>query len=1039
MQLWQAQSLAEVADALGAELARPRADPFAADLVLVPGPGPQRWLAQRWSQVLGAETGDGVCAGIDFVTTATFAVETELAALRLEPGDDPWREDQLTWSLLAAFDACRGQPWFEPLAVFLGHADQQRPGRRLSLARATARRFLRYARWRPELLTTVTGPTDWQPRLWQAVTQVISAEAPWLRRQRAVAALLREPGLSSAPPVLYVVAPPRLSPAETDILAALGRHRQVVVATVRSSVADEPVHPLLRSLGQAELATADRLRTMADSVRTITAPPSPPATMLQALQRGVRTGQVGACGLPTDDSVQVHVSHGPDRQVEVLRDLLVDLLERDPSLEPRDILVVTPDLDRVAPLVRALCTLDQDRAAGPVHPVGEVRVQVADRSLRQANPVLLVLERLLALTTSRAGVGELLALCSMAPVARRFGFDEEALQTLTELTEQAGIRWGIDSRTRRRFQMEQFGQSTWMAGLQRLLLGVTLSEQDLATRGSVLPVGTVESSDVEVLGALAELVSVVRQAVLDFEQPTDLPGWATRFRGLLERLVAVPAADSWQLAHAWRLLAELEQPRSTVLSAGEVRALVAEWLGGRSPRPALLTGSLTVTSMEALRHVPQRVVCLVGLDEARFPASSSHDGDDLLARAPLPAEPNPSWDDRQRFLDAVLSASDSLLVVFSGRDPRTNDELPVPTPVLELLEALRGHGFDPATVVRQHSLHPHEPQDPSPTYDRPAATARRALARARSAPPPPRNRFATADLPEAELEAVVPLEQLVAFFQHPVRSFLTARVGSWWDISRFEPRPRPAQRPREEIPVDSDGLSRWAATDRLLSLRLAGHDPAAAAAAEWRRGEVAPQALGREQLEVAEHDATEIWQRAQAYLTRPLQHRDLQLRLGDRLLTGRVPVHGEVLLQASASWPRGRRLIQPWLGLLLLAAAEPGPTWRAVLCGRGPAVQLGAPGPEQARAVLGDLVELMRDGWQQPLPLPPDTAIQVTESPHLEDTLLERTWGFEQDPTWRLFFTSLGDLDRAARARQTSFEELARRAYRPLVAAKGRP
>ena len=1039
VQLWQAYSLTAVADALAEDLARPRADPFTSDLVLVSGPGPQRWLAQRLSQVLGAQAGDGVCAGIDFTSVPRFAHETELAVLQIDPDADPWREDRLTWSLLAAFDACHDRPWFRAVATFLDHRAEQRPGRRLTLARSLARRFRSYARWRPDLLTTVVDEFDaWQPRLWQAVTQIVDAEPPWLRRRRAIQALIRDPALSTAPPALYAVAPGRLSPAETDILTALGHHRHVVVATVQSSTEEGEPHPLLASLGQAERAATTQLRALGP-VRQFPAPTQPPTTMLATLQHGIRSGQVSASPLPVDDSIQVHTSHGLDRQVEVLRDLLVDLLQQDPSLEPREIVVVTPDLARVAPLVRACCGLDHDRAGVPVHPAGEIRVQVADRSLRQENPVLQVLERVLALTTSRAGVSELLALCAMAPVARRFGFDEEALQTLAELTESAGIRWGIDSRTRRRFGMEQFGQNTWLAGLQRLLLGVTLNETDLAVAGSVLPLGTVESSDVDVIGSLAELISLVRHSVLDFEQPTDAAGWAARFRGLLEQLVAVPPTDSWQLGHAWRLLAELEQPDSAVLSVGEVRALVADWLAGRSARPALLTGALTVTSMEALRQIPHRVVCLVGLSEARFPASSDPDGDDLLARTVLPTEPNPSWDDRQLFLDAVMAATQTLLVVFSGRDPRTNEEFPVPTPVVELLEALRSHGFDPSAVVRNHGLHPHEPQDPTPTYDQQAAAARRALARARSASPPARDRFATDHLPPIDLGPAVPLEQLIGFFRHPIQGFLTARVGSWWDISRFDPRPRPPERASEEIPVDPGGLARWATTDRLLALRLAGHDPAAAAAAEWRRGVLAPQALGREQMRLAQRDAAEIWDRARRYATSPLRHRDLQVQLGEHSLTGRVPVHDEVLLQPSASWPRGRHLIQPWLQLLLLAAAEPGPDWRALLCGRGPVVQLTAPAPQQAREILAEMVELMRAGWQQPLPLPPGTAIQITESPHTEATELDRTWRFERDPCWQVYFATLGDLDRAAQAQQTTFEGLAQRAYGPLVNAKGRP
>ena len=54
-----------------------------------------------------------------------------------------------------------------------------------------------------------------------------------------------------------------------------------------------------------------------------------------------------------DVSVQVHACHGPARQVEVLREVLLGLLADDPTLEPRDILVMCPDIEAYAPLITA--------------------------------------------------------------------------------------------------------------------------------------------------------------------------------------------------------------------------------------------------------------------------------------------------------------------------------------------------------------------------------------------------------------------------------------------------------------------------------------------------------------------------------------------------------------------------------------------------------------------------------------------------------------------------------------------------------------
>ena len=56
---------------------------------------------------------------------------------------------------------------------------------------------------------------------------------------------------------------------------------------------------------------------------------------------------------PSDRSVQVHGCHGRARQVEVLRDAVLHLLEEDRTLEPRDVIVMCPDIETFAPLIQA--------------------------------------------------------------------------------------------------------------------------------------------------------------------------------------------------------------------------------------------------------------------------------------------------------------------------------------------------------------------------------------------------------------------------------------------------------------------------------------------------------------------------------------------------------------------------------------------------------------------------------------------------------------------------------------------------------------
>jgi exodeoxyribonuclease V gamma subunit len=61
-----------------------------------------------------------------------------------------------------------------------------------------------------------------------------------------------------------------------------------------------------------------------------------------------------------DRSVTIHVCHSPQREVEVLHDQLLAMLQDDPELTPRDIVVMVADIDSYSPLYSG-CFWECDR------------------------------------------------------------------------------------------------------------------------------------------------------------------------------------------------------------------------------------------------------------------------------------------------------------------------------------------------------------------------------------------------------------------------------------------------------------------------------------------------------------------------------------------------------------------------------------------------------------------------------------------------------------------------------------------------------
>ena len=1005
------------ADLLAASLAgllrTPLDDPFARELVIVPARGIERWLSQRLSHHLGAEAGDdGVCAAIDFRTPRSLVAE-----LTGIGDDDPWSPDVLAWSVLAVLDEHAGEPWCATLDAHLGRGLQSeegelRRGRRYGVARRLAGLFHSYAIQRPALLTAwvdgrnedgnggpIAADLRWQPELWRHLIAATDTPSPAERHASVVEDLRAGRGAEAMAPRLSLFGHTRIAATEAELLGALGDHRDVHIWLPHPSAAQWDAltqltdavprrddsshqlvqHPLLASLGRDVRELERTLISFVDVEEPIATVIERPANLLGWLQHDLEADRLPADGDrgldPADRSVQVHACHGAARQVEVLREVIVGLLADDPTLEPRDVLVMCPDIEAYAPLVEAAFGLGRsttESGQGAWHPGHRLEVRLADRALTQTNPLLAVVDRLLDLAGGRAEASKVLDLCAAEPVRRRFRFSDDDLKTIGTWVSSAGIRWAFDAEHRRQFGLDPYVQNTWRFGLDRVLAGVAVSADADRWIGTTLPLDDVGSTSIDLAGRLAELVERLRDVTDRMVGTHPVTHWVDALLDGVASLTTVGWGEEWQNGQVQRELAALGDVAGgdIELRLPDVRSLLADRLAGRPTRANFRSGSLTVCTMVPMRSVPHRVVCLLGLDDGVFPRNTIVDGDDALARTPFTGERDPRSEDRQLLIDAIMAATEHLVITYAGAQETTGLTRPPAVPLGELLDALDTTvpgGRDQAVVRHplqpfdQRNLRPAELRTPRPFSFDPAALAGARAAAGERRPVP-----GFVDLP-AEPPEDVDLDTLGAFLRHPVRTFLARRMGIGL--------PDEGEEVADMMPLDLDGLALWAIGDRVLRAVLRGADPSHAIQMEWRRGTIPPKRLGLQLLGRLKTGLEPI-------ATQALKVRgdaagssyDVDIDLGDgRRLTGTIAdLYGYRRVSATYSKLGPRHHIDAWLPILALCAADPDGDWSSGVVARAKqgAATLVFGTVDEPLPILRDLVAIHDAGMQGPLPLP---------------------------------------------------------------------
>ncbi len=1020
-----------LADGLAETLRSPLDDPFMSDVVSVPTRGIERWLAQRLSTSLGATAGraDGVCANIEFPFPGRLIIGTLAEAMGIDPDRDPWRPERSVWPLIELVDDCIEEPWLETLKAHFEGArpEPDDPVRRFGVVRHIADLFDHYGVHRPEMIRrwaagedAGAGEAGWQPELWRRLRALLAEPSPAERIEAACVAIRNTPKGISLPPRISLFGLTRMPRSYLEVLAAIAGEREVHLFILHPSpalwqqiarrqpsvnrrdedpTADLPANRLLASWGrdarelQLVLTSSttprqDHHHQLQDTTRD---------TLLSRIQAAIRADRPppdeplpnnpdSRPSFPEGDrSLQVHSCHGRARQVEVLRDAILHLLEEDPTLEPRDIVVMCPDIENFAPLIEATfgsaAANDQD-----------LRVRLADRSLRQTNPLLNVVSQLLNLAEQRVTASQLLDLADKEPVRRRFGFDDDAVTRMQDWVVESGIRWGFDGPHRQRFKLAALEANTWRAGLDRILLGVAMTEHDrrrLADK--VLPLDDVESGVIELAGRFAEFVDRARSAVDQLQRAKPIADWGHALTDAADSLTRTTDRDSWQRIELQRVVDDLSHQANhsdAVLEPADIRALLAERLRGRPTRANFRTGNLTICTLVPMRSVPHRVICVLGLDDGAFPRKAPRDGDDLILREPHVGDRDPRTEDRQMLLDALLAATEQLLITYTGNDERTNLPRPPAVPVGELLDVIdRTVKSDNDTpprerVLTRHPLQPFDPRNFEPgslaakpnqrwSFDRTSLAGARALAGERTDRP----RFLASPLEPATSE-VLELQRLVRFVEHPAKAFLRDRLGvSVADYS---------DEVEDSLPVELDGLEEWQVGQRLLEGVLEGQELKRCVQAEFARGSLPPGTLANPVIRSVAGRVQRIVAAIPQELTAPAASLDVNLELPDgRRLTGTVPgVCGNTIRIASYSRVKPKDRLRAWVWLLALGASRPETAYDTLVVGRARSraaeVAVSRIPPleddENARKsealdALTKIIDLYDRGMREPVPL----------------------------------------------------------------------
>lgn len=463
---------------------------------------------------------------------------------------------------------------------------------------------------------------------------------------------------------------------KNPLLANFGRMGREMMTQIEAS---DPIIHEDYELNSSALAEPCYEQLVDDTI-TIAHDPKP-LSILKAIQSDIlllRSPDNQPLSFPSiDKSIQCHIAPSSMREIEILYNNLMQLIERhshdEDPISPQDIVVMAPDITQYEASIHAVFGQEESK----------LDYTIADISMTSQSSLTQGFLSLLNLNFSRWESTIVLELFANAEFQKAVGWAAEDLYQIRKWIKESGICWGYDLQHRNELlrrdhcdkeQVENSAQGTWKQGISRLLLSLSTNlKGHLNSESNLIPsTPAVEFTQVELLEQFITLIDRLKSDLEPLINQTTmtLESWSSYLKKLLEDYFYFDSSnqESKSLLHAINAFKESSKhiPKAQ-FSFHTIKKQLFDALNKKnfSFKESHLH-AVKFCSMLPMRALPAKVIYLLGMDDKSFPKKNISEPLNLLQKAPSDYCPTANDHDRYLFLETILSARQYLIFSYSS-------------------------------------------------------------------------------------------------------------------------------------------------------------------------------------------------------------------------------------------------------------------------------------------------------------------------------------------------------------------------------------
>ncbi|WMY97518.1 MAG: exodeoxyribonuclease V subunit gamma [Arsenophonus sp.] len=363
-----------------------------------------------------------------------------------------------------------------------------------------------------------------------------------------------------------------------------------------------------------------------------------------------------------DQSITFHSCSSKKIEIEVLYNYILNILNNNINVEPKDIIVVLPNINTYIPYINSIFN-------NPNNLNQKILFSIFDEIDKKTYAIFQTFLLILKLPESRCTNEEIINFLEISYIGNKFSIYEKDISLLKEIVKYSGIRYGLDQKHIKELKLPKTEKNTWQFGLNRILLGLTI-DQNIGQWKNIIPYNNNHQKTKELVGNLHKFIEKIKQWKFELKKNRNFLKWLPICKKILKTFFVCNQDTQKSLIYIrkkWNKIINngIQINYSNKISVSTIFYSLNEIINQKINKSNIfMKNNIVFCDFSQIHSISFKIICILGMNYPYYPQVKIPCHLNLINQKPKISDHNQYDNECNLFLNLLSIASKEIYLSY---------------------------------------------------------------------------------------------------------------------------------------------------------------------------------------------------------------------------------------------------------------------------------------------------------------------------------------------------------------------------------------